>query len=369
MRGVLTGAVLCLTAACGFAARAAEDLKPLQPVRSYKVHPQFLGKDKDGKKDDKIAEDLSGAACAPSGICLAINDQSRFAQPFIIDKASSHDHDGRIKARDPVNIIGKHPSGKTLGTAPALDSCPSKKKGFKDLDGEGVAHAAKYFYVAGSHGCSRKKGGFLLSSFILARIDADDVINSQSGEDVRVETTYRLADALGRAPVVGPYFGKDLKEEDGLNIEGLAIVNEEVFVGLRAPSIKGEAFLVSVPVDALFIPGHDRLSATPEVIPLALGCCTGIRDLAALPNGRLLVLAGPAQNQRHIPYSLFIFEPKAGGEVKQVAILDDVWFEEKGKRERAKAESVTILDPNPLRFLVFFDGLENGGPREYVVPK
>jgi hypothetical protein len=358
---------MCLAAAFGLTANAvAEQPEPLHPTQVFTVKPPFLEKKNRDDDDEKVAEDLSGAACAPSGICLAINDQSRFAQPFTIDKESGGDGKGRIRAGEPVTIIGKNPSAATLGAAPAVDSCPGEKDDFRDLDGEGVAYAAPYFYIVGSHGCTRKDGDFLLSSFILARLRADQVSLSGAEEDASVETTYRLADALRAAPMVGAFFGRDLNDDEGLNIEGLAVVGSRLFVGLRAPSIKGEAFLVSAPIDRLFASGHDPLDATPEVVPLALGHRVGIRDLAALPDGRLLVLAGPTQEQADIPYSLFIVEPKVGGEAKQIAKLEDV-YEKKDKR--AKAEAVTILDLDPLRILVFFDGPKNGAPREFVISR
>ena len=198
---------------------------------------------------------------------------------------------------------------------------------------------------------------FVLSSFILARLKADE-----NGARI-VETTYRLGDALRTAPKIGPFFGKHLIQEDGLNIEGLAVVGDKLFAGLRAPTIEGAAYLVGVKVSALFAPGHEPLRGEPEIIPIALGCNVGVRDMAAMPDGRLLVLAGPAQEQWHIPFSLFTVEPRPGGAVKQIAVLEDVF----DRKKRAKAEAVTVLGVKPLRVLIFFDGPKNGAPREYVV--
>jgi hypothetical protein len=152
-------------------------------------------------------------------------------------------------------------------------------------------------------------------------------------------------------------------QEDGLNIEGLAVVGGNLIAGLRAPTIEGNAYLVSVKVDALFAPGHEPLKAEPEIIPVSLGCNVGIRDMAALPDGKVLVLAGPAQEQWHIPFSLFTIEPRGGGAVKQIAILEDVF----DRKKRAKPEAVTVLGDKPLRVLIFFDGPKNGAPREYVI--
>jgi hypothetical protein len=167
-------------------------------------------------------------------------------------------------------------------------------------------------------------------------------------------------------PRLQPFFGAALKAE-GLNIEGLAVIGGDLFAGLRAPLIDGKAVLVKVGIDALFAPGRAPLKAAPDVIPVALGDGAGIRDLAALPDGRLLALAGPTQNQTDVPFSLFKVALPDGA-ATQIATLAEERFEDRdGATRRAKAEGMVVLDADPLRILVFFDGPENGAPREYIV--
>ncbi len=160
---------------------------------------------------------------------------------------------------------------------------------------EAVAFAAPYYYVVGSHGCSRKKGEFRASSFILARLS-----NEQQGS---VETTFRLTDVLRHASTVSAYFGKDLDDENGLNIEGLAVQGDQLIVGLRGPSIDGRAFLVRTDIGPLFAKGDGPGAPSSTTIPIAVPEGTGIRDLTTLPDGRLLLLLGPAQDQG-LPYTL-----------------------------------------------------------------
>jgi hypothetical protein len=76
---------------------------------------------------------------------------------------------------------------------------------FGELDGEGVAFDGSRFYVAGSHGCSRKTAEFRVSSFLVARFEA-----SGAAEPGDVELTYRLSDALRAAVPVGGSFAHDL---------------------------------------------------------------------------------------------------------------------------------------------------------------
>jgi hypothetical protein len=130
--------------------------------------------------------------------------------------------------------------------------------------------------------------------------------------------------------------------------------------GLRAPTIDGKAFIVSVPADTLF--SENKLLES-QLIEIPLGAGVGIRDLAALPDGRLLVLAGPAQDQA-TPFSIVLLDPS--GVVTRRAELAEV----AGPEGPAKAEGMAVLEQtaDSLRLLIVFDGVKNGAPREYSFP-
>ena len=111
-----------------------------------------------------------GIACMPPPgtgelLCLVVNDESTSVQFATLQ--GDHITPGLV-----VDLIGEAPSEATLGTQPAV-SCPERGD-FGEFDGEGVAFAAPYFYVVGSHGCSRKQGEFRLSSFHLARLRVNE---------------------------------------------------------------------------------------------------------------------------------------------------------------------------------------------------
>jgi hypothetical protein len=168
---------------------------------------------------------------------------------------------------------------------------------------------------------------------------------------------------LRKAPQVAAFFGKELMGADkGLNIEGIAVVGTRLIVGLRAPNNNGIAYLVSASIAELFAPGSTPAIGDVEVIELALGENLGVRDIALLPDGRLLILAGPMQAQP-VRYAFYIAEPRRGGSLskpKYLANLDD----------GGKAEAVMLLGvgADALTALVLFDGPKNGGPRQYRVP-
>jgi Protein of unknown function (DUF3616) len=331
---------------------------------AYRVEGDFAG-----KKPGKPAKDLSGIACMPaaadgSRVCLAVNDESRQAQFAIIK-------DTTLTPGATIDLVGDEPGDAILG-APPEANCPEGEGEFGEFDGEAVAYAEPYFYVLGSHGCGRRNGQFKLSSFLLARIKVDGAgrpvdTSGKALPEARwseaVELTYRLSDMLRSASTVGGFFGASLDEEaNGLNIEGVAIDGTRLLAGLRAPCLDGKAFLVSADLKSLFAPGNDPADDEPAIIPLALGEETGIRDLASLPDGRLVVLAGPAQDQE-LPYKVLIAEPREGGAITEIGTIAPV-TDDKGRPAKAEAVAILAADAKELRLLVLFDGLRNGGPIE-----
>jgi hypothetical protein len=212
----------------------------LEPQAVYSVSGDL------GGKKGKAAKDISGIACMdPPGSatfrCLLVNDENVFAQFVTIRGA-------QIVPGDKVTLIGDAPDTATLGSLPTVD-CPDPKPTFADLDGEGVAYAKPYYYVIGSHGCSRYGGEFKAAAFVLARfrIDEQGRVVGRDGKAARadaepstyVETTYRVSEALRKVPQVAGAFGKALMTaEDGLNIEGVAVEGDRIVVGLRCPEQK-----------------------------------------------------------------------------------------------------------------------------------
>jgi hypothetical protein len=311
------------------------------------------------------ATDISGMACLPEGAprkCLLVNDENKNAQFATID-------DDRMIVGDIVPLIGREPDQRTLGRPP--DETCEKTDDFKDLDGEGVAYAAPYFYVVGSHGCGRSKGKFRLSSFILARVRVD-----RQGQPVdragrplarenvaqAVETTYRVSDLLQRAGKAAEFFGKDLESSNGLNIEGVAVEGDTIWFGLRGPVRNNKsAYLVSGDIADLFKAGNKRSKAKPDVVPIELDG-SGIRDLAPLPDKRLLVVAGAAHGPE-VPFKLFVVDP-ANGKVTPLGPLVTVTQQVDGEMKTGKAEGVTVLDMtgDKAQIVVLFDSLPNGAP-------
>jgi hypothetical protein len=347
-------AVAALCGAVSIARSASDSEKLLAPTQTFEVTAPFT--DDDGE----VATNISGLACLPAdaapSTCLVIDDQGRFAQIAFIGN-------GRVAAGPRLPLIGKRPSSDTVGQPPAETGCSDGERKFRDLDGEAVAYAAPFFYVAGSHGCSRHSNKFRLSSFILARVPERQLASvAQAFDPSGVETSYRLSEALAAVPQIRPYLTQDLMSANGLNVEGLAIAGGKLFAGLRAPTLDGKAFIIAVDAEKLFDRSVPIGKGEAHVISVPLGSGRGIRDLTRLDDGQLLIMSGPAQDAP-VPFEIHALDIKAET-TKLLGTLGDL-----PDAMGAKAEAISVLSRHGdvIDVLVMFDGLPSGGPREYTI--
>jgi hypothetical protein len=121
------------------------------------------------------------------------------------------------------------------------------------------------------------------------------------------------------------------------------------------------AYIVDGSVSALFAPGHDSLPEGPTQVPLPvpLGNKVGIRDLALLPDDKLLILAGAAY-QPDISYSIFLLDLKEKATSELVPQRQD---------QPTRAEGAVLSStPQEIRVLILFDKALNGVPQELRIP-
>jgi hypothetical protein len=330
----------------------------LLPTRIYQVIKPFVNDEGD------LATNISGLACLPAddsrSTCIVVDDEGRFAQIAIVGN-------GQITAGARLPLIGTKLSRDTVGQPPVRVGCSGGNAKFKDMDGEAAAYSSSFFYVVGSHGCSRHGNKFRRSAFILARIPKAQVVGAASGRNSvfdasSVQTTYRLSEAMVAVPQIQQYFTRDLTSANGLNIEGLAVDGRKLYAGLRAPVLDGNSFIVEVDVEKLFDETSSISKSDVRAILAPLGPNRGIRDLAWLKNGRLLILSGPAQDAK-LPFDIQLLDI-ATGTITLMGTLPELT-----DAAGAKAEAISVLsqDGNAIDVLVMFDGLENGGPREYRI--
>lgn len=329
-------------------ASAGAQAADLSPIAELKVPKNLTG------HKDKPAEDLSGMACAgvhPDGglRCVVVDDQDAHAQEVRLT--------GDTLLAGRTIALDKAPAG-ARGSPKTFKCKELGKEG--EIDGEGVAFDGGFFYVAGSHGCGRNNGKFKLSAFQIARFKL-----GPDGAATELVRTYRAVDLLAKS-LAHEQLGLDLKTEHGLNIEAIAVRGDDIYLGLRGPGAetgKRQALIVRGSVGDLFAAGDKPAKVPPKNIEVPLASGLGIRDMAALPDGRLLLLTGP-ETESPQPYALTIFD----AEHKCLASLGEL-KDRAGVEGRAKAEGVALLGPptEKARLVVVYDGLVNGGGQVYEV--
>ena len=335
---------LVLLAACGLPATAQDS--------TWRVEGKLLG-EAEGAGFEK-SEDVSGIACdsAPAlpRLCLLVDDETQGAQIVLLKE-------GELLAGDFIPLTKAQHGGKPL-----------------ELDAEAVAFDNGAFYVAGSHGRARHES----NSAKEAKNDAKAAATRQifritlpaSAVDMTtgrligppgITPSTALADILRGQPELSQAYDKAL-EDNGLTIEGLAVRDQRLYLGMRGPVIGSDAAVLSVAVSAVF----DGQPAQPRLYKLALGTDTagrprGIRDLAATGAG-FLVLAGPVNDPeddtaiRPGDYAIYLWD----GENPPDRRLDLNTYGRK-----AKPEALLPLDGDAgrVRVLLMFDGPKEGAPR------
>ncbi|WP_433365470.1 DUF3616 domain-containing protein [Actinoplanes sp. CA-142083] len=196
----------------------------------------------------------------------------------------------------------------------------------EEADVEGLARAGRFLWAVGSHSLRRKQikdqheGKQALKRLsrvegqdnrqILVRLPIADVAGVPTPvREIEVDGKRHRAASLRRrdnlrsllrddehlAPFL-PIPGKD----NGLDIEGIAVVGDRVYLGLRGPVLRGWAFVLELrPYVSDDDPDRLRLRDFPDGLPYRKHVLDleglGVRDLC--PDGEdLLILAGPTMD-------------------------------------------------------------------------
>jgi hypothetical protein len=345
-RSGFVAAVFVAAALSAAPASAQPEIFPTDGI-TWTVQPAF-GQSGEGR------DNVSGATCLTIPLvartpCLVVNDATNFAQIFSVVGTT-------IRPGAIVGITTPPPPG-TLAFNP---------------DFEGAGHDDRFFYVVSSRGRPGLPGQ-PDTSFLVARFAFDagtppvppPPVPFASGATVGgVQISDRIRTALAAGIPVPGLAGQQL-DRTNAEIEGLAVRERQVrpapertlHLGFRAPVLGGKAFIVSALVDSVFATSGPL---NPTVTALALGNNVGIRDLAAVSDG-LLILAGPGRGLTERT-SLFHWNDTTG-QLKQLGIIAAP------ATRNSNAEALVVLqeDPEFIRFLLMFDGVTNGDPLEYAV--
>lgn len=300
----------------------------------------------------KTREDISGAVCPASNTrwCYAVNDEKKYLQMFKIEgMVLTVLLEKKTSPKDP-------PEGMRIRLAEKSEF----HKG-DELDTEAVTYADGFVYVAGSHSVKRKTGEVQQSRNLLFRFQ----VNPETGQplfdptsdavDDQIERSVRLNALLSQHGILAPFLGKSPRE-NGLNIEGMAVRGDTAVFGFRQPSLWQEVGILSVDLACLFADDECR----PVFVGLPMEVANlGIRDIA-LHEGRFILLVGTAVGEENAVGQLFSWGGGLDAPIKLTQF---------DLHPGEKPEGLLIVPEaaGGARTIVFFDGIENGGPRQIPV--
>jgi hypothetical protein len=196
----------------------------------------------------------------------------------------------------------------------------------QEIDIEGIAYVEPYLWFVGSHSWKRKKpksdktdeknvtrltklesepNRYLLGRIPLINGELYKTFTQEGAETLtaaKLAITPRgnlLMDALVNDSHLGSYIGAAIPgKENGFDIEGLAIYENRIYLGMRGPVLRGWAVMLEIEVE----------NSSPELSLKSIGFegkqykkhfinlnGLGIRDLC-LDGEDLLVLAGPTMD-------------------------------------------------------------------------
>lgn len=322
----------------------------------WKVDGRLLGEAKT-PPEFKKSKDVSGIACDDGvdlpRLCLVVDDETQGAQIVLLK-------DEELRAGGFIPLTIAQFAGEPL-----------------ELDAEGVAFDAGYFYVVGSHGRPRhendpekearkkpKNDAKAAASRQVFRIKLPaSAVDLQTGEligEADVTPSSALAAVLKDQQDLKPFYDKPL-DENGMTIEGIAVRDQRLFIGMRGPVLADDAIVVSVAEAAVF----NGQASPPTLHRLTLGKDTsdqprGVRDLVRYRQG-FLVLAGPVNDPPDATpvkagdYTIYFWDG-AGRPDRRVDL------EVYGRKYKPEALLPLVGDAGRVRVLLMFDGADEGSP-------
>jgi hypothetical protein len=281
------------------------------------------------------SKDVSGAASLQAGRGVLVSDESRVAQPFRLDLSTHH-----ITLEDPVTLL------------------PGKGSEL-DLEAITASPSSSCYYAVGSHAVARKSGKVQPDRLHLFRLPVDAATGIIHRESIAVATLLpvlqsdaQLHNAIGKSADLG-----------GIDIEGLAEKHGTLYIGLRSPSLSDNACIIEVQAAGLFANAEtaNAETATHRSHQLALGHGIGIRDIAALREGFILI-AGRSGDEESVRAFTLYHWAGPGGALARIGDLPSA---------TGKAEGLMVLHETDtaVDVLVLFDGAENGAPTQFQIMK
>ncbi|WP_178861696.1 DUF3616 domain-containing protein [Thiomicrorhabdus cannonii] len=228
-----------------------------------------------------------------------------------------------------------------------------------ELDLEGLAWQAPYLYAIGSHSRKRKKIDIDASDKDnlnrLSRIIHEpsrhqlfqiELMNNAEVKQIRATS---LDKWIAQEPILAPFSALPSKE-NGIDIEGIAVDGEKLYVGFRGPVLRGNL----TPILQFKLDSQTFSLAKQQLKLLNLGGL-GIRDMAA-NQGKLWLLTGPVNETPYL-FQLFSWQgQQALTPLPPAQTLKGDWLTD-------KPEAIAFDPQHPQQLWLAQDGAKNGAIR------
>ena len=262
-------------------------------------------------------------------------------------------------------------SYQTVGSGIQLDSLK------KEIDIEGIACEDNTVYVVGSHSCKRKKidpeksyeenqTKMFSPDAVKSEPDRDCLCRFQldaAGNVSGLEET-NLRSIIDTNPVL-KVFSRIPSKENGVDIEGIAVRDKQLYIGFRAPVLREN-----------WVPILKCKFSNPvvgaDLVFINLGG-RGVRDITRVSEG-FLILAGSVSDSP-VSYQVYFWDgedclpgTRTLGKVGQIKLLGEI-----PEPENGKAEGMALLkegkSSNEVSYevIIVFDGVKNGAPTRFQI--
>lgn len=216
----------------------------------------------------------------------------------------------------------------------------------QEVDIEAISYAEGHLYVIGSHSCRRR----LMKPDLTVRRNRERLLaidrqksrnrlyrmkfNAKNGGVGKVEKI-DLSKRMRKDPLLGLFYGIPSKE-NGIDIEGMAYRDGQLFLGFRGPVLRENR----VPVMGLCFDNGKRYSL--RFVQLG---GQGIRDMVAVSSG-FLIVSGPV-NDAPGPYQLWWWDGKDQLPGKDHRVTPAILLGDVSTAGGARAEGLALLGETP----------------------
>lgn len=237
---------------------------------------------------------------------------------------------------------------------------PIDKKYSSEIDIEGIAVSSNTVYVAGSHAANHKTKDK----------DKTELSNRQSVFSFQLnKDTGKLASTIQRASlqailrqdkILSPFFNLH-HDDNGVDIEGIAVKNNFLYFGFRSPVLQDD-YVPVIRVKFTDLNREDRY----ELRHVNLGG-NGIRDIVAVDEGFLILADGNIDDERD--YRVYFWNGRDNlndFNSSELELLSKIPTE-----KNTRAEGITILKEtnSSYQVLVVYDGVAEGDPTIFEISK